>query len=331
MEELISVIVPVYNVEKYIRKCIDSICAQTYRRLEIILVDDGSPDGCGAICDEYSDRDDRIRVIHKENGGLSDARNAGIEAATGRYIGFVDSDDYIKPEMYETMLRRMKSENADMIICGLLWVDEQGHILTEKQLPVPDRDMVMEGKEALGQLAEKSHACFITAVNRLYKAELLQEIRFPVGRLHEDEFVAHYILEKCGKVCFLREPQYYYVQHSGSIMTESFTLKRLDGAEAWLDRAQYALERGMEELVSFSCGQALDIVGEAYRKLDRRKPEVSGKIKELRHRIMKFYPRVLISRSSVRGKLVFTLFIPHIRCYLVVRDIWRKFTGDGNV
>lgn len=327
MEELISVIVPVYGVEKYLRKCLDSVCGQTWRKLEIILVDDGSPDGCGAICDEYAARDSRVKVIHKENGGLSDARNAGLEAATGRYIGFVDSDDYIRSEMYETMLRKMKSEGADLVICGCLMVDEGGNILEGKQIPMPGCDMEMTEGEALGQLMGRNLACFVIAVNRLYKAELLQEIRFPVGKLHEDEFVAHYILGKCRKVCFLREPLYCYVQRSGSIMAEPFTLKRLDGAEAWLDRAQYAMERGMDELMSFSCRQALDIVGEGYRQLDRRKPGASEKIRELRQRIIRFYPRVLASGSSLRGKIIFTCFLPHIRCYLLLKDIWLRGGG----
>lgn len=327
MEELISVIVPVYKVEKYLRKCLDSVCGQTWNKLEIILVDDGSPDGCGAICDEYAEKDSRVKVIHKENGGLSDARNAGLEAAAGRYIGFVDSDDYIKPEMYESMLHKMKNEDVDLVVCGVLNVDEQGNVLTGKQMPMPEKDMRMTGEEALGQLAGRNLICFGTAVNRLYKAELFQGIRFPVGRLHEDDFVAHRILGKCGKVYFLGESLYYYVQRPGSITMEVFSLKRLDGVDAWLDRAQYALEKGADELMSFSCRQALDIVGEGYRQLDRKKPEVSGKIKELRRKVMSFYPQVMMSGCGIRGKLIFTVFLPHIRCYLIVKDIWLRNRG----
>lgn len=326
MEDLISVIVPIYKAEKYLRRCLDSICGQTWYSLEIILVDDGSPDGCGIICDEYASKDSRVKVIHKENGGPSDARNAGLEAATGKYIGFVDSDDYIRPEMYDIMLRKMKREEAELVICGLLCVDEQGEIQAEKQLPMPDRDMRMTGGEALGQLME-NQACFAVVYNRLYRAELLQGIRFPVGKIYEDEFVAHYILGKCGKVIFLQEPQYCYVQHPGSIMAETTSPKRLDCAEAWLDRAQYVAGKGMDELVSYSCGQALDIVGEAYRLLDRREPSVSRRIKELRHRIIGFYLPVLVSASGIRGKLIFTCFLPHIRCYLFLKDIWLKMGG----
>ena len=326
MGELISVIVPVYKVEKYLRKCLDSICSQTWRSLEIILVDDGSPDGCGAICEEYAAKDSRVKVIHKKNGGLSDARNAGLEEAAGSYIGFVDSDDYIKPEMYESMLRRMKEEDADLVVCGLLCVDEQGKTLTERQLPMPDRDMRMTGAQALEQLME-NQACFAMVMNRLYRAELLQGIRFPVGKIHEDEFVAHHILGKCDKVIFLQEPRYCYVQRSGSITSEPFSPKRLDYAEAWLDRARYAAERGMDELVSYSCGQALDIVGEGYRQLDRKDPLVSGRIKKLRKGIAGFYPRVMASSGGLRGKLIFTCFIPHIKCYLFLKDIWLRMGG----
>ena len=327
MEELISVIVPVYKVEKYIRKCVDSICGQTYPQLEIILVDDGSPDGCGDICEEYAARDPRVKVIHKKNGGLSDARNAGLDAAHGQYIGFVDGDDYIKPQMYETMLRRLKDTGADLAVCSWLAVDEQGDPMEERQPPAPDRDMLMGREEALGQLMGKNLVSFVMAVNRLYRAGVLQGLRFPVGRIHEDEATAHHIYWRCKKVLFLREPQYYYVQHPGSIMNKTFSLKRLDAAEAFLDRAGFALEKGMEELASFSCRQALDNISEGYQRLDRRDPAVQAKIKELRHRAVQFYPRIMASPTSLRGKIVFTLFLIHIQCYLAARDLYLKLGG----
>lgn len=119
MQDLISVIVPVYKVEKYLKRCVDSILAQTYPCLEVILVDDGSPDGCPAICDEYAREDRRVRVIHKENGGLSDARNAGIDAAKGKFLGFVDSDDYVHPRFYELLLQALKEEGADIAGCDV--------------------------------------------------------------------------------------------------------------------------------------------------------------------------------------------------------------------
>lgn len=132
MQDLISVIVPVYKVEKYLKRCVDSILAQTYPCLEVILVDDGSPDGCPAICDEYAREDRRVRVIHKENGGLSDARNAGIDAAKGKFLGFVDSDDYVHPRFYELLLQALKEEGADIAGCDVKKVCKTEKIREER-------------------------------------------------------------------------------------------------------------------------------------------------------------------------------------------------------
>ena len=136
MQDLISVIVPVYKVEKYLKRCVDSILAQTYTCLEVILVDDGSPDGCPAICDEYAREDRRVRVIHKENGGLSDARNAGIDAAKGKFLGFVDSDDYVHPRFYELLLQALKEEGADIAGCDVKKVCKTEKIEEKEQQPI---------------------------------------------------------------------------------------------------------------------------------------------------------------------------------------------------
>ena len=174
--ETVSVIIPVYNVEKYIRKCIESVCGQTYRNLEIILIDDGSPDKSGEICDEYAAADSRIKVIHLENGGVSRARNIGLDMATGKYIGFVDSDDYIRPGMYETLVDNMEKENVDTVICGFISVTEEGDVLPDKQIPIPVNDMVMTGEEAVKQLAGSGYLCFIMIMNRLYKNNSVNKI-----------------------------------------------------------------------------------------------------------------------------------------------------------
>lgn len=148
-KDLISVIVPVYKVERYLCRCVDSIIAQTYTNLQIILVDDGSPDGSGAICDDYAAKDPRITVIHKENGGLSDARNAGLGAARGSYIGFVDSDDYISVDMYEKLYKAIVACNADMSVCNFRYVDENGNNMEERNNALPVKDEVIDGMTAL--------------------------------------------------------------------------------------------------------------------------------------------------------------------------------------
>lgn len=318
--ETVSVIIPVYNVEKYIRKCIESVCGQTYRNLEIILIDDGSPDKSGEICDEYAAADSRIKVIHLENGGVSRARNIGLDMATGKYIGFVDSDDYIRPGMYETLVDNMEKENVDTVICGFISVTEEGDVLPDKQIPIPVNDMVMTGEEAVKQLAGSGYLCFIMIMNRLYRKELFQKIRFPENKRYEDEYIAHHVLWQCRKVMVLNEPQYYYVHHSESFTGQEFTLIRVECADAWLDRAQFASEKNVSELMAYSCKKAMNIIGVGYQKLDRRNPKVSEKIKQLRHKTMKFYPKVLFSRASIKDKISFTLFMFHIKLYVFIKD-----------
>lgn len=191
MQDLISVIVPVYKVEKYLKRCVDSILAQTYPCLEVILVDDGSPDGCPAICDEYAREDRRVRVIHKENGGLSDARNAGIDAAKGKFLGFVDSDDYVHPRFYELLLQALKEEGADIAGCDVKKVCKTEKIEEKEQQPI--QRTVYSGREATANLYDA----------QMYKKELFEEIRFPKGKLHEDEFTSYKLLYQSESVVYI--------------------------------------------------------------------------------------------------------------------------------
>ena len=173
--ELISVIVPVYNVESYVAECIESIQNQTYMNLEIILVNDGSTDNSGDICDQYATYDERIKVIHKENAGVSAARNTGIEAANGDYIAFVDSDDYIAPNMYEDMLRILKENDLDILECTA-FRDKGGEIIegcNDGSLEIFNRD------EALKMAM---YDCFVAVWSQLYKRSAIDDVRFPVGR-----------------------------------------------------------------------------------------------------------------------------------------------------
>lgn len=237
-DSLISVIVPVYRVKDYINECIDSIINQTYRNLEIILVDDGSPDDCGEICDMYSEQDSRITVIHKQNGGLSDARNAGLDAAAGEYIAFVDGDDHIHHEMYERLLDSIRNSGSDVAVCAVDMVDENGLKLTSVNSEMPEFDFQMTGVEALNKLVFSRLWGYVTAWNKLYRAELFNGLRYKTGKIHEDEFIIHHIYNRCKKVTYIHDRLYYYVQRTGSIMNDVFTEKNLDKLEAFLDRAE---------------------------------------------------------------------------------------------
>lgn len=230
-EKMISVVVPVYKTEKYLDNCIKSILAQTYSNLEIILVDDGSPDACPQICDSYTNKDPRVKVIHKENGGLSDARNAGIDAASGDYITFVDSDDYIAPQMIQTLLQYAIDKEADISVCNYYKVFENGEKLYQ---PKTVQEKVMTNLEAMEDIFTASNLCEVITWNKLYAAHLFKdtEIRFPVGKIHEDNFTTYKLFYAAEKVVYVDIPLYYYVQRNDSIMGKAFDERRLQIMEA---------------------------------------------------------------------------------------------------
>ena len=258
---MISVIVPVYKVEKYLPQCIESIQKQTYKELEIILVDDGSPDRSPQICDLYAQGDSRIKVIHQDNKGLSGARNAGLEIATGEYIGFVDSDDYIKENMYEVLYRALNSEKADMAICSYEKVSEEGERLENIS---PIKNDVLGGYDILKKLTESKGWYYVTMWNRLYKKELFSQIRLPEGKNHEDEAVAHKIYLAAEKVVTIGEALYCYRNAENSIMSNRTSIKRLDGVEALYERFCAYQEAGLNELLwgaYISLRNTMDVLG----------------------------------------------------------------------
>lgn len=212
-ESLISVIVPVFNIEKFVGKCIEGLIRQTYHNLEIILVDDGSTDESGLICDEYAKIDARIKVIHKQNEGLSDARNSGLEVCEGEYIGFVDGDDWIANDMYEFLYRTLVSHNADVAVCGHYLEDDGGVYASE----CADGSLeVYNCREAVCAVVidEKIHSF---AWDKLYKKELFDGIKYPAGRYVQDIFTTYRVFMKANKVVCNNQPKYYYYQRKDSI------------------------------------------------------------------------------------------------------------------
>lgn len=222
---LVSVVIPVYKVEKYLPDCIESVIHQTYENLEILPVDDCSPDGCGAICDAYAGKDARIRPLHRSaNGGLSAARNTGIDAAAGEYLFFVDSDDWIAPDTIECLLEKMESYGADCCAGGCVTVieEEDGSLLYRKRAHVKEHcDSAKEAMERL--LLHESSAC-----NRLYRREAFSKLRFPEGRINEDEPVVLRLYAQMERIVFLDKDTYFYRKRKNSITTSDFSLKKLD-------------------------------------------------------------------------------------------------------
>lgn len=233
--EKISVIVPVYKVEAYIDRCIQSIVDQTYKNLEIILVDDGSPDNCGVICDEWAAKDCRIKVIHKKNGGLSDARNAGLAVATGALISFVDSDDWIEPTFMDELYAAMVENNADIAECDVTYVNEAGRVLNIRMTA----DVTIQGKlDALTRLVLED-GVYQTVWNKLYRCYVIDGLLFEKGKCNEDDFWTYQVFDEIERLTVVHKPLYNYLQRGSSIMGADYSLKRLDGLEARFQRMKY--------------------------------------------------------------------------------------------
>lgn len=233
--KLISIVVPIYNVEKYLPKCIESILNQTYKNFELILVDDGSKDNCGNICDEYAQKDNRIVVIHKENGGLSSARNAGIDIAKGKYIGFVDSDDWIHSEMYEKLVYLMESREADIAQCEFINAPSED----VKIEPEKEEIKTFTNIEGLNNLYNNMYVSTVVAWNKLYKISLFKEIRYPNGKIHEDEGTTYKLIFNAKRIVYTNQKYYYYRQTPNSITNAAFNKKRLNILDVFDEKIEY--------------------------------------------------------------------------------------------
>lgn len=237
MNELVSVVVPVYKVEPYLERCIRSIIGQTYDNLEIILVDDGSPDRCGAICDRFAREDPRIKVYHKTNGGLSDARNYGVERANGKYLAFVDSDDYISPQYIAYLLELLVKYDADISCCCM----EKTTAATSAfdiDASIP-KERLFTGKEACRELFGRFYGVLVTACGKLYKIEIVKQYPFPVGRKHEDEATTCKYSYAANRVAVGNRCLYAYYQNPNSIMHNRPTSINTDAIWAFRHRAEF--------------------------------------------------------------------------------------------
>lgn len=245
-EVLISVVIPVYNVEHYLKKCVDSICHQTYRNLEIILVDDGSTDCSGSLCDEFATSDSRIRVIHKSNGGLSDARNAGMELASGEWWMFVDSDDYIAPDTAETLLLAAVENHCEIAVCNMMRIYEDG-----KQEPFycPVTEPTIWAGEQRFETLRQPSVC-----NKLFRADLFKELRFPKRKFYEDTFVYHVLAHRANRIALTGLSGYYYLSRRESILGQSqFTDRYFDYVEAIHERAMFLFNHGVSRYGEEAC------------------------------------------------------------------------------
>lgn len=248
---LISVVVPIYKVEKYLSVCIDDILRQSYKEIEVILVDDGSPDRCPIICDSYAKKDKRVRVIHKKNGGLSDARNAGIEQSKGELICFIDSDDYIASTYLEDLFNCMQKYDADITLCGFSRITDSGEILETDKL----RNKALTQKEYWDSVYSTHSVSYVVAWNKLYKKKLFDQVKYTKGRVNEDEIILHDIIRQCKKIASTDKVDYFYrvrgdsiigKNKNGAMLEDGFygiyeRLKYFIGCKNWLMSTKTAL------------------------------------------------------------------------------------------
>ncbi|WP_455718312.1 glycosyltransferase family 2 protein [Anaerosporobacter sp.] len=265
----ISVIVPIYNVEKYLERCIESIINQTHKNLEIILVDDGSPDRCPQICDNYALLDHRITVIHKKNGGLSSARNAGISIATGEYIGFVDSDDYIDVHMYEVLLNACLNQDCKLSVCNIQHFTGDRYGDEVKRC---DKYKTITNIEALWELQGADGELFCVAWNKLYHKDLFHKLRYPEGKINEDEFVIYKAIYQAGNVAVCESSLYFYFQdNNGSITKNKKYFTYEDVFDAFNEREEYFKKAGYPKLEFATYRSYLDRIIQNYILLKKNK------------------------------------------------------------
>ncbi len=273
MEERISVIVPVYRAEPYLARCVDSVLAQSHRDLELILVDDGSPDGCPALCDAYARRDPRVKVIHRENGGIAEARNTGLDAAGGGWIAFVDSDDWVEPDFLEYLLLGARDWGADLALCAY-W--REGPARREKL--GYDRAACLTPRQALEDLLRErrlsSHLW-----NKLYRRQLFEGIRFPKGRVYEDVAVTYRLVERARAVAVLPEAKVHYRVNPDGITESGGLENHLDYWAAAKGRCDALLPRYPERAALLRLAPMSAAI-EAWSRVWPRRRELTGPQKD---------------------------------------------------
>lgn len=304
MDELISVIIPIYKVEKYLDNCVKSVVEQTYKNLDIILVDDGSTDTCPEICDRWAEEDNRIRVIHKKNGGLSDARNSGINIAKGKYFVFVDSDDYISTDYIDEMYKKMTAD-VDIVCTGYARVTDSGDILKKSHVI----NGTFTRNEAMTELVENG-VITTTAWGKIYRAELFSDLKFDYGKYHEDMYIMHKVLHRARKVSVIEKGVYYYRVNNQSITGVKFTSKHQDAVYSQLERLEFIksnypelVEKQKAMVVWHACDNNLKII----KSLKGNKTY----LKENNAIIKKYLREFMKSDASTKAKMfaIFSLLI----------------------
>lgn len=305
----ISIIIPIYNAEKYIEKCINSILMQTFQDFEIILVNDGSTDDSKLICDNYVEKDCRIRLINKKNGGAASARNLGIEHSNGKYISFIDIDDYIAHNMYEVLYRNAIKYSSDLVICEFISINED-EIYEFKNETNNSKEIKLSNKEALSQLYKEKEVTFVVPWNKLYKSELFKELRYEEGRICEDEFIIHQLLFLSKNIVYISDVMYGYVQSKNSVMRSKFSIKRIDGLYALKDRINFFEKNKLKDLSYKAQERYVGIFFDLYYKVKNEVEDSDNILKDMKKQFVEIY--YLLIKNPLfkwKQKIIWHLFI----------------------
>ena len=312
MEQLVSVIVPVYNVEKYLDECVYSLIHQSYKTIEIILVDDGSTDQSGVKCDFWKEKDNRIIVIHQENKGISGARNSGIDVASGDYLAFVDSDDYVEENYIELMYHEMAKNNCDFVMCNFISFDEEQQRFDGKNRIY---DAFMNSEEFM-KMVYTYPGFYVLAWNKLYKKELFQKTRYETRR-NEDSALISKLVFQCNKIQCISVPLYFYRQRENSLMHDKNELGLLEGELSWIKR-DIKLYRTLkkEELMHWAIKLYCNKIVEKYEVLDNDNKKKYQK--ELRQQCPKVFKCKLFTKKV---RLKFFICFISVRVYNRIENI----------
>ena len=305
---LISVIVPIYKVENYLRQCLDSIINQTYKNLEIILIDDGSPDNCPQICDDYAKKDNRIRVIHKENGGLSSARNAGLDVCKGEYISFVDSDDIISLYFIEILYKEAIKYDADICECEYVdFIDEPNSDSLNRVLNY--KTCCKTGRDLEIKLLSNAYTQYVVVWNKLYKKNIYNELRFPNGKVHEDEFCTYKAFAKSNNVALVDQPLYYYRNRQNSITGSGFNNNRRYIIEAYKEKKIFY--NNDKELYNMVISNYQGILKNYYFLAKNNSKQYKEMLKTIRYELrlnVSEYKKLQLSKKDITQSLLFSYF-----------------------
>lgn len=315
MDEKISVIVPVYNVEQYLSKCIESILKQTYKNIEIILVDDGSTDQSGKMCEKFKEKDDRIKVIHKENGGLSDARNVGIEVAGGQYYSFIDGDDYLENDALESMLEAALSTNSEIAICNIMRFYDDG-TTSEFYNPANVKETWTDNKR-FDSLNQPS------VCNKLFDSKIFENIRFPYGKFYEDTYVYHELLYRANSVALTGKTGYWYLSRKNSILGRPiYTDRYFDFVEAVYQRAKFLVDKQVQPYGDEACLSLYAALANAEKNVEESK-ENKEKFSKARAYYKEMYDYIMRGNGGCNMKqkvrLIMLRYFPQIHSKVYLR------------